>query len=61
MKKHPNHNNPINGFAQTLVTLRNRYFIALDLLAFCLTPVLAVWLRTDGTSSLALAFPPGQV
>jgi len=53
MKKHLNHNKTINGFAQTLVTLRNRYFIALDLLAFCLTPLLAVWLRTDGTDDLS--------
>jgi hypothetical protein len=38
----------VNGFAQHFVTLRNRYFVAIDLLIFCATPALAVWLRTEG-------------
>ncbi|MBI5034855.1 MAG: polysaccharide biosynthesis protein [Chloroflexi bacterium] len=33
---------------QFLPQLRNRYFFAIDLAAFCIAPVAAAWIRTDG-------------
>lgn len=42
----------INQFAEMLLRLRNRHLLVLDLLAFCVTPVLALWLRMDDLNSL---------
>ena len=53
MNTPPNPAKTVNGFAQHFVTLRNRHFVALDLLIFCATPVLAVWLRTEGIDNLS--------
>ena len=36
-----------------LNALRNRHFLLIDLLAFCLAPIAAVWLRTDGLDNVS--------
>ena len=41
----------------SLLTLRNRYFVAIDAVGLCLTPALAIVLRTDNLSSLDLYGP----
>lgn len=43
---------PTTGFAQSLFSLRNRHFFALDLLIFCITPIAALALRTDGLNAV---------
>jgi FlaA1/EpsC-like NDP-sugar epimerase len=40
----------MNNLRRLLLRLRNRHFLALDVVTALLTPVLALWLRTDGVA-----------
>ena len=40
----------MNRLLRLLLKLRNRHFLALDILISLLTPTLALWLRTDSLS-----------
>jgi FlaA1/EpsC-like NDP-sugar epimerase len=42
----------INPLDQLLSNLRNRHFLALDVLLFCLTAVLALWLRIERVNQM---------
>jgi len=44
--------------AHGLLLLRNRHFLFLDIFIFCVTPIMAIILRTDDISS-PLAYAPG--
>jgi FlaA1/EpsC-like NDP-sugar epimerase len=46
------------GPYRLLLGLRNRHFFALDLIVFCITPVIALWLRTDGLDSVTQYLEP---
>src|SRR5664279_4508201 len=43
----------LRHFSLTLLRLRNRHFLIIDLLIFCITPGQALLLRTDQWSSLS--------
>ncbi|MGB4978751.1 MAG: hypothetical protein WBR35_18610, partial [Anaerolineae bacterium] len=47
----------MNRLLRLLLKLRNRHFLALDILFALLTPTLALWLRTDRLSLTADALP----
>ncbi len=42
----------INRLLKKLLRLRNRYFLILDAITFCFTPILALYLRLDGSVAL---------
>lgn len=46
-------NTKIEHLTQAWFTLRNRYLFALDIMLFCLTALVALWLRTDGTNGVS--------
>ncbi|MFN8488755.1 MAG: nucleoside-diphosphate sugar epimerase/dehydratase [Caldilineaceae bacterium] len=47
----------LRHFSYTLLRLRNRHFLFIDLVIFCITPAQAVVLRTDHWSSLSVYTP----
>lgn len=51
---------PPARIAHGLLTLRNRHFLFLDLLIFCITPLMAIVLRTENLGSL-LSYATGLV
>ncbi len=48
MKNYPPASEASGALDRVLEGLRNRHFLVLDLLIFCVTSVLAIWLRMDG-------------
>ncbi len=42
----------IDRLFKKLLRMRNRYFLILDAITFCLTPILALYLRLDGSVAL---------
>lgn len=53
MKNPPVTDRTLQSLSRKLLSMRNRYFFALDLLIFCVTPLIALWLRTDGLADMA--------